>query len=123
MQREMKKRHEFKPSVKFWLEFRGRRVLGKGGAAILEQIKRTGSISRAAETLRMSYRYVWNYLNEIKRIAGEPVVKTFKGGKRGGGGAKLTELGECLLSEYNRMNRSLEDFISNKKVGGETVED
>jgi molybdate transport system regulatory protein len=123
MQCGMRKRHKFEPSVKFWIEFKGKRVLGKGGAAILEQIKREGSISKAAKKLGMSYRYVWNYLNEIKRIVGEPIVETFKGGKSGGGGANLTDLGECLLSEYNRISKSLEDFISNKKVGGEIGED
>jgi molybdate transport system regulatory protein len=71
----------------------------------------------------MSYRYVWNYLNEIKRIVEEPIVETFKGGKSGGGGANLTDLGECLLSEYNRINKSLEDFISNKTIGGDIDED
>jgi molybdenum-dependent DNA-binding transcriptional regulator ModE len=38
-------------------EFEGKRVLGKEGVAILEQIKKDGSISRAAEKLRMAYRY------------------------------------------------------------------
>jgi molybdate transport system regulatory protein len=117
------RKHRFKPSIKFWIEFRGRRVLGKGGAAILEQIKKEGSISKAAEKLGMSYRYVWNYLNEIKRNVGEPIVETFKGGKTGGGGANLTDLGECLLAEYNRIDKSLEEFVSNRKIGGDIHED
>jgi molybdate transport system regulatory protein len=119
----MSKCAKLRPSFKFWIEFEGKRVLGKGGAAILEQIKKEGSISRAAEKLGMSYRYVWNYLDEVRRVVGEPIVCTFKGGKSGGGGAKLTELGEYLLSEYNRMSKSLDDFISSKKVGGEIRED
>jgi molybdate transport system regulatory protein len=119
----MSKRRKFRVSLKFWIEFKGKRVLGKGGAAILEQIKKEESISRAAEKLGMSYRYVWNYLNEVRKIIGEPIVYTFKGGKSGGGGAKLTELGEHLLSEYNRTSKMLEDFISTKNVGGDTHED
>ena len=112
MQCTMLKHAKFKPSFKFWIEFEGKPLLGKGGAAILEQIKKEGSISKAAEKLGMSYRYVWNYLDKIKEITGEPVVETFKGGKSGGGGAKLTELGEYLLSEYSRISKSLESFIS-----------
>ena len=119
----MSKRAKFRPSFKFWIELEGKRVLGEGGAAILEQIKKEGSISKAAEKLGMSYRYVWNYLDEVGRIVGEPVVETFKGGKSGGGGTKLTELGEFLLSEYNRISDSLKDFISSKDVGGEIRED
>jgi molybdate transport system regulatory protein len=115
----MSKRPKFRPSFKFWIELEGKRVLGKGGAAILEQIKKEGSISKTAENLGMSYRYVWNYLDEIRKIVGEPVVETFKGGKSGGGGARLTELGEYLLSEYKRISRALESFVSSEKVGGE----
>jgi molybdate transport system regulatory protein len=118
----MSKCAKFKPSSKFWIKFESKRVLGKGGAAILEQIKKEGSISRAAEKLGMSYRYAWNYLDKVRRIVGEP-IDTFKGCKSGGGGAKLTEMGEYLLSEYNRISKTLEDFISSKKVGGEIRED
>lgn len=90
--------------------------MGKGGAAILEQINKVQSISRAAENLGMSYRYVWNYLDEAKKVVGEPVVETFKGGKSGGGGAKLTELGAYLLSEYARVSSSLESCVSGKEL-------
>jgi molybdate transport system regulatory protein len=119
----MSRRWRFRPVFKFWLEFEGKRVLGKGGAAILEQIQKEESISRAAENLGMSYRYVWNYLNEVSKIIGEPIVYTFKGGKSGGGGARLTELGKYLLSEYNRLSKILEVFISTKKIGGDARED
>jgi len=120
---KMSKRPKFRPSFKFWIELEGKRVIGKGGAAILEQIKKEGSISKAAEKLGMSYRYVWNYLDEIKKTVGDPVVETFKGGKSGGGGARLTELGEYLLSEYKRISGDVKNFVSSEKVGGEISED
>jgi len=119
----MSKHPKFRPSFKLWIELEGKRVIGKGGAAILEQIKKEGSISKAAEKLGMSYRYVWNYLDEIKKAVGEPVVETFKGGKSGGGGARLTELGEYLLSEYKRISGDMKNFVSSEKVGGEISED
>jgi len=119
----MLKRHKLRPLFKFWIELEGKRVLGKGGAAILEQIKKEESISKAAEKLGMSYRYVWNYLDEVKNVIGEPVIETFKGGRSGGGGAKLTEMGKCLLSEYNRIRRDLKSFISSESIGGEICED
>jgi molybdate transport system regulatory protein len=96
-----------KPSFKIWLEQNGKPVLGKGGAEILEQIEEEESISKTARKLGMSYRYVWNYLQKIEKSLGEPVIETFRGGKSGGGGAKLTELGESLLEEYRR----LEDYL------------
>jgi molybdate transport system regulatory protein len=92
-----------KPSCKVWLEYKGEPILGKGGAEILEAIKKEGSLSKAARKVGMSYRYVWNYLDKMQKILQEPVVETYKGGRRGGGGASLTELGESLLKEYRRV--------------------
>ena len=79
----------------------------------MEEVGREESISKAANTLGMSYRYVWNYLARIEKTLDEPIIETFKGGKSGGGGAKLTLLGENLLKEYKRV----EDYV------GETLGD
>jgi molybdate transport system regulatory protein len=96
-----------KPSARIWLEYKGEPILGRGGAKILEAIKEENSISKAAETISMSYRYVWNYLAKTEKILGEPILKRFRGGKMGGGGAQLTPLGETLLKEYKRV----EDYV------------
>jgi len=100
-------RDKHKPTAKVWLEYKGKPILGKGGADILEAIKKEKSISKAAKKIGMSYRYVWNYLAKINKTLDEPIVETFKGGKTGGGGAKLTRLGEMLLKEYKRV----EDYV------------
>lgn len=115
MRIDMSASKKLRPSCKVWIEYDGKRVLGKGGAAILEQIDKSQSISKAAEKLGMSYRYVWNYLDEVKGIMGEPVVETFKGGKIGGGGARLNELGRYLLSEYDRISSSVEKYVCDEK--------
>jgi molybdate transport system regulatory protein len=96
-----------KPTAKVWLEYKGKPILGSGGAKILQAVKEEKSISKAAQKIGMSYRYVWNYLAKMKNAMGEPTVETFKGGKVGGGGAKLTLLGEDLIKEYNRV----EDYV------------
>ena len=93
--------NKYKLLCKLWLEYKGEPLIGKGGAEILETIKQVESISKSAKKAGMSYRYVWNYLTKLERTLGEPVVKTFKGGSKGGGGAILTELGVNLLNEYN----------------------
>ena len=100
-----------KPSCKIWIEYRGKPVLGKGGAQILEQIERKESISKTAEKLGMSYRYVWSYLQKIEKTFGESVIKTYRGGKSGGGGAKLTKLGKSLLEEYRRVEGYLGEVL------------
>ena len=86
-------------------------MLGKGGAKILNEIDAQQSISKAAEKLSMSYRYVWNYIQEIQEALGETVVETHKGGKSGGGGASLTQTGKELLEEYSRLEELLSECL------------
>ncbi len=104
-----------KPSCKIWIEYKGKPVLGKGGAEILEQIEKEKTISKAAEKLGMSYRYVWNYLQKIEKALGEPVIETYRGGKSGGGGATLTQLGKSLLDEYRRVEGYLGEVLSDEE--------
>jgi len=98
---------------KAWIEYKGKPLIGKGGAEILEAINKENSISNAAETLGMSYRYVWNYIHEIQTVMEEQIVETYKGGKSGGGGAKLTDLGKSLLREYKQAEIYLDRVLSN----------
>lgn len=106
------KKHKF--SYKIWMEYEGKPVLGRGGAQILEQIEKEKSISKAAEKLGMSYRYVWSYLKRIEKALGEPVVETHRGGKMGGGGAKLTRIGKNLLEEYKSAESRLSKVLAGK---------
>jgi molybdate transport system regulatory protein len=104
-----------KPIAKVWIEYQGTPLLGKGGAEILEAIRREKSISKAAEKMGMSYRYVWSYLAKISNVMHEPIVKTYRGGKAGGGGAKLTELGESLLKEYKRVESYVGEILEDEE--------
>jgi molybdate transport system regulatory protein len=103
-------------SCKVWIDCGGKPVLGKGGAQILESINSEKSLTNGAKIIGMSYRYVWNYVQKIEKAVGEPVVETFKGGKTGGGGAKLTESGEDLLEEYRQLETYLSDVLVKSKV-------
>jgi len=106
-------KHE--PTAKVWLEFRGEPLLGKGGANILEAVKTERSISKAAQKVGMSYRYVWNYLTKLHNTLHQPIIQTHKGGTRGGGGAKLTALGESLLKEYKRTEEYIGEVLDDKE--------
>ena len=103
-----------KLSCKAWLEYKGKPLIGKGGAEILETIDKEHSISKAAKTLGMSYRYVWNYIQDIQSAMEEKIVETHKGGKSGGGGARLTDLGRSLLGEYKQFESYLVRFLSDQ---------
>jgi molybdate transport system regulatory protein len=104
-----------KPSCKVWIEYKGKPVLGKGGAEILKAIAKENSITKAAEKLSMSYRYVWNYLQKIQKTVEAPIVETYKGGKAGGGGAKLTALGQSLLEEYRRVEGYMNELLADQE--------
>src|SRR4030067_3269973 len=105
-------KNKHKPSGKIWIEHQGKPILGKGGAEVLKEIEAQQSLTKAAEKLSMAYRYVWNYVQKIHKALGEPVVETFKGGKTGGGGARLTDVGKALLDEYVRSEGCLGEFLA-----------
>jgi len=104
-----------RPLCKVWLEYRGKPILGKGGAEILEAVKGAGSISKAAKKAGMSYRYVWNHMAKMEKVLQEPIVETYRGGRLGGGGAKLTELGENLLREYRRVEGYVGEILGDEE--------
>jgi molybdate transport system regulatory protein len=113
--KSMLTRNNHKLLCKVWLEYKGKPLLGKGGAQILEAIKEVESISKAAKKVGMSYRYVWNYLAKIEKTLQEPIVQTYKGGRKGGGGAHLTKLGENLLKDYMRVEGYVGEIIGDEE--------
>ncbi len=116
----METRKQHKPSGKIWIEYKGKPILGKGGAEILREIDVEKSLSKSAKKLGMSYRYLWNYVQRIQSARGDKVVETYKGGKTGGGGAELTEIGKALLEEYTRLEVYMSEFLSHPN-GSEVV--
>lgn len=101
-----------KLSYKVSVHCNNQTLLDQNGVKILETINLTHSLSETAKNLNVSYRYVYNYLRRIQNLLKQPAVETFKGGKDGGGGAKLTKLGENLLNEYYQVERYLADILS-----------
>lgn len=84
------------PRLRLRIDLGPRRV-GPGKIAILEAIAREGSISAAARGLRMSYRRAWELVEDLNATFGRPVVAASAGGSRGGG-ARLTPLGEEVIT-------------------------
>jgi molybdate transport system regulatory protein len=81
------------------------RPLGPGKVKILESIQESGSISRAARGMKMSYRSAWLLVDSMNALFEKPVVKTTLGG-RGGGAATVTEFGTELVHRYRAMERA-----------------
>ena len=79
--------------------------LGPGKAQLLALIHQTGSITQAARAMGMSYMRAWTLIQTMNACFKEPLVITSKGGKKGGGGAQLTETGREALVLYEEMIR------------------
>ncbi|MHA1907489.1 MAG: winged helix-turn-helix domain-containing protein [Candidatus Thorarchaeota archaeon] len=100
-----------KPNYKLWLEYNGEYVFGPGAFALLTSIHETGSITLASKNLKMSYRYAWGVIRKIEKKLDAKLLDSFKGGKEGGGGAKVTEYGLSLMKLYSTVNERFSGFI------------
>jgi molybdate transport system regulatory protein len=87
--------------------------LGPGKVRLLELIAETGSISAAARQMEMSYRRAWLLIDEVNGIFGNPVVETATGGA-GGGGAKITPLGEAVVAAFRDIENNATELVQTK---------
>jgi 8-oxo-dGTP diphosphatase len=99
--------------AKAWIEKDGKFLVSEGRARILRLIDETGSLSKTAAKMKMSYRHLWGIVKEMEKAAGEKIVRSERGGKSGGK-TELTPSGKKLLEEYTRGIESLKDFLGNR---------
>jgi molybdate transport system regulatory protein len=79
-------------------------LLGPGKADLLEAVRDTGSLRRAAAGLGMSYMRAWTLVKTMNAAFQEPLVALARGGA-GHGGAALTFTGSKVLALYRTMER------------------
>lgn len=96
-----------RPAFKLWLETEEGYVFGQGTFDLLMKIQEVGSLSGAAKALGMSYRHAWGLIKRAEGRVGEPLIRTYKGGRLGGGGAKLAPAGRRLIEEFSRVRMAL----------------
>ena len=85
-------------------------ALGPGKVALLEEIERSGSISKAARKLGLSYRRAWPRVDTMNKTFASSLVSCSAGGKKGGG-ASLTPLGAKMAKAYRAMETKAEKAI------------
>jgi molybdate transport system regulatory protein len=98
---------------KVWLEEDGEVVVGSGKVGLLKMIDELGSIQKAAEAMKMSYRHAWGFIKAIEKHSRAKFVETQVGG-RNGGGATLTPKGKDFLHRYLVFSNGLDDYIDKK---------
>lgn len=77
-------------------------AMGPGRADLLGYIQENGSIAAAGRQMGMSYKRAWALVESMNGTFRAPLVAMAKGGT-GGGGARLTELGERVLAAYRGL--------------------
>jgi molybdate transport repressor ModE-like protein len=75
---------------------------------ILSEIRKTGKITSAATDAHLSYRHVWNLIEQWSTFFGVPLVE-----RQRGKGSKLTAFGEKLVWAGERMQARLGPQLEN----------
>jgi len=96
---------EYKIKSRIWIEADDNVLLGEGRVHLLKAIEKTGSLSKAAKSLNISYKKAWTLVDAVNKSSKKPVTITSIGGK-GGGGATLTSYGKKLIEAFEEINKN-----------------
>jgi molybdate transport system regulatory protein len=85
-----------KADGRFWLTLDGRNFLGRGRVELLQRIRETGSISKAAKAMKMSYKAAWDAIDAMNAAWQAPLVES------GPAGSRLTADAEQLIAAFQQ---------------------
>ncbi len=97
---------QLKADGRFWLTLEGKNFLGRGRVELLQRIRETGSISKAAKTMKMSYKAAWDAVDAMNAAWGAPLVAS------GPGGSRLTPDAETLIAAYQQAEAQHTAFMT-----------
>lgn len=92
--------------IRLWFESDRGPLLGPGRLALLEGVRRLGSLNKAAAELGMSYRRAWGRIKDAERRLGEPLLVDAGGAS----GFRLTSLADQLVNGYLVWVKEVEGF-------------
>ncbi len=92
----------------------GKPIIGEGRANLLIEIYKSGSLSKAASNLGISYRHAYDLVTSINERCGEKIIESTVGGAKGGS-THLTRKGEELVEDYLKLKdeiaRHVADYV------------
>jgi molybdate transport system regulatory protein len=103
------------PKSNLWIEKDGEVVLSKWRVNLLRAIDQTGSISAAAEVMKVSYHRAWEKLHEMETRLGVALVETQTGGMHGGG-ARLTDAARDYVARFEKFSQGIDDIVAHHFV-------
>ena len=101
------------PRSKLWIERNSEVVMSDWRLMLLEGIDRTGSLTRAAEEMKVPYRTAWQRLKESEERLGVRLVETQSGGAEGGG-STLTDAARDLLRRFHQFSDGLDELVDRR---------
>ena len=102
--------------VRCWIDVDGVKFFGPGRAELLQLIGETGSISKAAKSMGMSYKKAWDMVDEMNSKGQKPYIISHKGGQKGGG-AELTNAGKKVIDAYTELTKKIDAIVvKNMKI-------
>lgn len=105
---------DYKIKSRIWIEAGDNVLIGEGRVSLLKAIKATGSLSKAAKSLKMSYKKAWNLIDAVNKTSEKPVTINSVGGK-GGGGAELTPYGKSLITAFDNINKKCWKYLDEQE--------
>jgi len=97
-----------------WIEGPEGVFIGWGRVNLLEQIRKHGSITKAAMSMKMAYRHAWDLVDSMNRQSRHPFVQIIAGGK-GGGGARVTEEGDRAIRIFRQFADDFKAFLDGEQ--------
>ncbi|MHB8760188.1 MAG: winged helix-turn-helix domain-containing protein [Thiobacillus sp.] len=97
---------QLKADGRFWLTLDGRNFLGRGRVELLQRVRETGSISKAAKAMKMSYKAAWDTIDAMNAAWQSPLVES------GPAGSRLTDDAERLITAFRNAEARHTAFIA-----------
>lgn len=96
-------------AYKIWLDNNGK-VFGDGPCDLLLRVERTGSLSKAAAEIGMSYNKAWRLIRAMEDRLGFPLLSC-KAGGASGGGSEVTSQALQLMQQYRALREDVENTL------------
>ncbi|NIJ52519.1 winged helix-turn-helix domain-containing protein [Dyadobacter arcticus] len=100
--------------IRHWVFIDETKFFGPGRYELLEHIAETGSISKAATAMGLSYKKAWAMVDAMNTLGSSPYVITQKGGTHGGG-AIITETGKQVMEAYKKLDEKFLEVAKAEK--------
>jgi len=98
-----------KIAYKIWLDRNGK-AFGEGPYRLLRNVERTGSLSKAAAGMGMSYSKAWRLMRNLEKRLNFVLLERHTGGASGGG-SLITPKARDLLDRYEKFQKDVDGVL------------